>query len=1526
VDFIERKKRCRTPRGKSNGFASAPFVLWRVGHPFNRMNPFSSQRPVVELLEQRIAPALLINGANLLGAGNPTTGETSIAGNSVTLVKVLSGEAIVWFDHGTIDAISVGPNTSLDITGNVTTIVGNLTASGKLSDSDGNPANGLDGDVLLPNNITGITTHPLGSELGSITDIITGGSISNLNISGNLTGVFAGTGAFYPGTGAHPADKVVIPVSAVLQNSAVVVYTGSIDVNPVLPGVQSSFTFAASNAKTVESGASITNVKMGAAEELQMYAGDGFNGSPAINGHPATAGLPGGSITGVTLSNAFVDSTLPSGTPSYVFLAGAGGAGIKGGAGGSIQKIQELNSSGVAIIHAGHGGAGTGGAGGAGGSVKSLDMQSDSTAYTVEAGAGGVGAPGGAGGSVTGVNFGGNQLSNGVIVAAPFTGGSADDVLLIDGQTGTMIIEQNNLNIPGSTTAGFTPVIQDSQTLQTTIGPVGEGAIGAVAVDVNNDGLPDIVVAYKDTTNLGVYINQGGGVFYQENFSNGNYTGDTLEATAIGLPAAPTQIASGNFIGDFSQDIGVLLDNAGQTQFMALMGDGKGGFAVPTTGINLPANPVSLIPGFVASDGYTSLFVGIKTGEIDALLPSGSGSSVTYTDKNTGTIVGNGIANIDYNPWEGMLVALDATGDTLSFYTASGAGLLSPLVNVSLAQEPGTGLMVHFVPNGSNQSPVEPLDLLSSVGSGSRLDVYSQVGSTFTLTSSVLSTESLKIFVPVLESGTSGVAALGTSSDHFSFSDNGGNFADIGLPFTGKTVVIGAGKGGDGLTTVTAAGGAGGMVSGMSILAGQIVVTAGDGGVGNNAGGGAGGVVIDTPTLTTFTGQTVQTILQADTKLNIAAGEGGVADGTAHTAFGGAGGKVQGLNLSMLTGDININSGDGGNGGGGAGGSGGIITAIKSLDQGGSLDVVAGAGGSALGATGNGGAGGSIVNLTHSLTLEDQSVEAGYDVTLITGPGGNSVVGIGGAGGSISNINLTLQAPFESVNNPQATPPTSHVDINSTMVVTVETGNGGNGATGGAGGSIKTISSAAVFNQYITIVGSTPSQTYSFWEVNPVAGVFTTGAGGAGTKGVGGAGGSIGALTLQGFSYYDLDPSDTMVGQTPLVITSGNGGNGSTIGGAGGSIVGVVSENAQAYLPGTTTKMNLTQTQLSGATITSGRGGNGASGNGGAGGTISNLSVAVSGIHMATSEVLLPSASVIYSLSQLTVQTGAGGAGGATGKGGAGGSISNSLLGVVDAFNEYGLLLQGGAGGGGGMGGGTGGNITNIQLNVTQNASQDPSYLSGYDVLSTIILAGDGGAATSASGIGGTGGSISQIVQQKDVNSPINVLQAGNGGAAVKTGGLGGSVTGVNTVGLIGQASDGYGNSFGAFETYVQPGVFDSLFPGGVPEGVFAGRGGAGATNGAPGSVTSITAAQIAAIGAAVDSNGLFAAAAKIANITAEYIAYDVNGNGLYDNATGTNRTAPDQAVPIDGFIFSLTAPTGINTASKNLAAFTFTP
>jgi hypothetical protein len=229
--------------------------------------------------------------------------------------------------------------------------------------------------------------------------------------------------------------------------------------------------------------------------------------------------------------------------------------------------------------------------------------------------------------------------------------------------------------------------------------------------------------------------------------------------------------------------------------------------------------------------------------------------------------------------------------------------------------------------------------------------------------------------------------------------------------------------------------------------------------------------------------------------------------------------------------------------------------------------------------------------------------------------------------------------------------------------------------------------------------------------------------------------------------------------------------------------------------------------------------------------------------------------------------------------------------------------------------------VNNIQLNAAQN----PETIGGYDAMSTLILAGNGGAATGAGAAGGTGGSISQIVESKDVNTAINLIQAGNGGSAIGAGGLGGSVTNVQTVGLIGQASDDNFNSFGVFQTESDPATFGTMFPFGVPQGVFAGRGGAGATAGLAGSVLSIQAAQIAAIGAAANSSGLFAAAEKVANVTAEVIGYDQNGNGLYDNVSGTNLTAPSQAVPIDGFLFSMTTPTGIVVANPTLLkAFTF--
>jgi len=1170
-------------------------------------DPYSPRKPLIEPLEQRIAPALLVNGANLLGgAGNPTIGQGSIGGNALTLVKVLSGEAIVWFDHGSITAISAGPDTSLDIWGDIGFIIGNLNADGKLSNLGNNPAAGLNGDVLLPNDITGITTHPLTNELGSIGAIITGGSISNLNISGNLEGAYAGNGAFYTGNANALLDSRVLSGGVVSADTYV-------DTNPILPTVQASFFFQASSS-IFESGASISNVKMGAAEELQMFAGDGAAGKTGSPGHPGTPGTPGGSITNITISNAFIDVGLDSKTPSYNLMAGKGGNGTRGGAGGSVLKINEISSNGVVDLFAGAGGNGSAGPGGAGGSIKGLNMESVSSAYTVLGGKGGTGAPGGAGGSVTGVNFGGNVLSNGIVVAAPFTGGSVDDLLLIDSLTGSMVIEQNE-------GTGFMPVVQDINTNLTTIAPAGQTPIAAVPLVIG--GVVDIVVAYKNSESLGVYLNQGGGVFYTADFSSSMYTGDTLDANTVALPFAPTQLAAGNFTGDGNTDLAVIANNGGSSLLLTLTGDGKGDFTVPTVTVPLPSNPVSLVTATVLA-GYSNLYVGFQSGLIDGLFATGSASGAPFTAVNSGVTVGGGILNLDYNPQivdgmqvgPGLLLSLNGAGNTLNLYESGVGGTLVTVTSISLAQNPGTALVAHFVPE--QQSPAQPIEVLTSISSGTRLDLWLQENATFVLTASTYSTENLKNFVPVIEGATTGVAAVGGSVEHFAFSQNGAPFYDVSLPFSGKKVTINAGDGGAGVngTTNIAAGGAGGAVFGMNILAGDITVQGGMGGAGSKAPSGAGGSVSNTPVLVTILGQSLPTILEADFVLSVTAGNGGTATGASHAATGGAGGLVTGLNLSLLEGDMLINSGNGGDGSGGAGGSGGMIAALKTIDYAGDLSVTAGHGGAA-GALGNGGAGGSILNLNHTLTLTNQAAESPYNVGLTAGDGGTSIAGFGGAGGTVSGINLSLQPSNESVDNPNGSPATVHTDTDTTLRVAITSGNGNDGAIGGAGGAIKNINSNSLFDQVVIIVGATAADTTTFFELNPVTAQFSSGHGGDGSKGSGGAGGAISALTLAGITRYDPDPSDPNAGDSPLDITSGYGGDGTTAGGAGGAITNITSLNAKAIIPtgntGTTGTDDLSRTELAGATIISGHGGKATTGNGGAGGAIANLSVGVEG-------------------------------------------------------------------------------------------------------------------------------------------------------------------------------------------------------------------------------------------------------------------------------------------------------------------------
>ena len=561
---------------------------------------------------------------------------------------------------------------------------------------------------------------------------------------------------------------------------------------------------------------------------------------------------------------------------------------------------------------------------------------------------------------------------------------------------------------------------------------------------------------------------------------------------------------------------------------------------------------------------------------------------------------------------------------------------------------------------------------------------------------------------------------------------------------------------------------------------------------------------------------------------------------------------MSGFHLALVSGDLQVTAGKGGAGNGGVGGAGGAVLNLVSLAEDGNLLVTAGGGGDATAGIANAGAGGAITNVKHVLSLAAavELLEKPYAVTFNAGDGGISAGGLGGAGGAVGAIDLNLDPSNRSVDDPATPLVNEHAVVDNTVIVSIKTGDGGNGGAGGAGGALNGLKSETVLDQYLT----DPVTHARYVVVSQVVMDLVAGIGGIGSLSAGGLGGSvtIGAA-LHGVTSYDGDFPNA---QAPLYIRAGDGGAGATKGGNGGA-VGLLTTGNSKFSDGSV----LIGNELSGADIAAGNGGNGGSLDGGAGGVITGLAV---GVDFGT----------------ILVKSGTGGDGGITpgsltGKGGAAGGIINSLF----ASANCGIALNGGDGGNGVVGGGAGGVLSGLKLNTPQDTT----------ISSALLLAGKGGIASGDGPLagkgylGGKGGDVTAISQTKDLNSAINLIQAGDGGAstgAFGIGGAGGNVGNVQTVGSIGIATDN-ASRLGAFD-------------GGSPQGVFSGRGGAGASNGLAGAVSSITARQIAAIGASADSNGIFALASKVSGIKADLIGYDVLNNGTFDSTSGT--TSPSTA------------------------------
>jgi hypothetical protein len=1431
-----------------------------------------AERSRIEPLEDRIAPALLVNGANLLGgAGNPTTGETSVGDNAVTLVKVLSGQALVWFDNGVIHSISFGPNTSLDIHGDILgDLVGNLTAAGTLSDSNNNPADGEDGAKLLANNLLGLKTSPLSGEDGSLGNIITGGSIAGLSISGEILGAYAGDGVFRP-------------ESDLLSAGAVTSSVGSLDINPVVSGTQSTFAFTKAGS-TFLAGASIRGAKIARAPGLQLFAGSGNpTGTPIVG-----PGAAGGGISTITIDSALVPSGAPTDTPSYWLIAGDGAGGKSGGAGGTIDHIVEKASFGPVIMKGGKGGAGSAGAGGNGGAVSYLDVQSNSAHYIIDAGDGGNGAPGGAGGQLLYNNFSNRTPVSGIIIAADFTGDNIDDILVVDAATGQMIISTQDDPNPGDAvvpplSTDFKQLVQfknqngDNVVL---IDPNGVSPSDAAAMDVNGDGKLDIVVAYKNSSSLAVFINQGEGVFYDANLGNAG----EFATASLGLSFSPAKIATNGPNGSLIA-IAENREGKGIMHYGAVSGGSLDTLVLETsTGSNEFSQPVADIV-FSGSEFITAFTNGV----IAKLQPAGLDATKPFLVTDTGVAIAGGISDLEMDSTGARLLALSRTGRTLTVFDTSGSSLTT-LSTLALAATPDP-LVAHFI-HDNDPLTQDSIAILASLPSGSQIYTYVQAPDdnnpatveAFAPGTSLLTTSVLKNFAPAYgQGGFRGDAALAGSMNGFTFTPDLIATTEYALPFASKIIEASAGDGGTGLNlgTLIGKGGAGGNISGVNADANEIRLIAGTGGGSGSGAGGAGGSVLNPGSFVTASAATVVPKLAADVVLEVDAGDGGSPTGpTAKTATGGAGGSLSGLNITLDSGDITLSTGQGGNGKGGNAGAGGNFSSVTTLGHDGNLTLSTGKGGDALAGIASGGAGGSIIAFSHELSLEPDTelLEKKYAVTISTGVGGTSAAGLGGAGGSLSGVTLKLDGSDRTYNDASVTPPLRDALKDSTVRINVSTGAGGQGATGGAGGTIRDLAHTSVFDQV---------KRGGAILINYVTMQVTAGAGGQGLAGAGGAGGNLNFVRpISGVTFFDPDANDVNdpVNRVPFIATAGKGGAGSTKGGIGGSVTGLTLQNA-AFADGSA----ITNTHLLAAIVTAGAGGVGGTSDGGAGGSVTGALIGTQGGFLA-------------------VTAGVGGAGGTAGKGGAGGAVTTSNFGVVSTFASVGLSVRAGNGGTGPIGGGAGGVLSGLQVSTPQSTNG----------ISALLYSGDGGAATSNKGPGGKGGDILNISQGKDVNSSINLIQAGNGGAnAFGLGGAGGNITGVKTVGFIGRPSDGVNRL----------GVFDKIGSGQnaieTPQGLFSGRGGTGLTAGLNGAVSNVTARQIAAIAAAVDANGLFAAASKVSAVKAALIGFDLDLDTTFDSTVpGTSK--PSLSKPIDGFVFagSLSQVVGLPASPT----FVFTP
>ncbi len=512
----------------------------------NRKNsPAAPKRPAVliEALEPRIAPAALleskftsvaVGGTLLLDAsGKPgtfqglTTG--SGGGSGSYLLYITSGRALVFttdlngngrLDPGEITGISLGKDSLnhdpalilfSDVNGDIVTNLDGTSGS-NLTDSDHNPNNGRDGQLLTDTNIANITLRTITSAdidstipgntpanrlaLTSFSvhgNIVAGGNIGAVTIdtSGTtlLTTKFDGTTGDQLFIGAIPTIGGIYTGTA--ANNLSFHFTQS---NPTVPQVEGMI--QGFQAPAGEHGGDITNV-------MSANPATTFSIGTLATGDGGT-GARGGDLNNIVMHGA---------EGGYQLLAGNGGDGGNGGQGGSIHGFNDLGSiTSEVILHTGNGGTGLLGAGGPGG-VATFATTDIAAGVHVFMGRGGDGfTNGGTGASFTAGTFNTPETASSVSAATVF---------------GTW----HNLGDVGNTH------------------PLPDGTYAPEVLDFNGDGFGDVLYTTSVPNAVNIVFGDGTGL------TNG--TTVTLKVPGVTNPV----VTIGDFNGDGRPDIAVASGN-----------------------------------------------------------------------------------------------------------------------------------------------------------------------------------------------------------------------------------------------------------------------------------------------------------------------------------------------------------------------------------------------------------------------------------------------------------------------------------------------------------------------------------------------------------------------------------------------------------------------------------------------------------------------------------------------------------------------------------------------------------------------------------------------------------------------------------------------------------------------------------------------------------------------------------------------------------------------------------------------------